>query len=328
MDEADRLCDRIAIVDHGKLKALDSPLKLKASIPGKNVLEVSFAAAPEGWLERLRALPEVESVTGQDLVFRIASNGGPATTTGAAGHGGARGRHGALAVGPEHDARRRLRALRRPPAPRRAAGGGAVRQLLHHAARGRGSRHAPNLGHHRARAAALPAQPDPDGRVARLPRSCSSWSSATPSAASCRTSRSASSTRTGISRRCKLRELCGAIAANARTFETVEYADPGQALADLRNGRLNGVLTIPPEFSRRVLEKDDPRVALIEDNTDNFVAATLGATFDGLVGALNQQALALRAGSRPSSRSISSRSTPTSRTSSTCCPGRSCSRSS
>ena len=42
MDEADKLCDRIAIVDHGELKALDSPLKLKASIPGKNVLEVSF----------------------------------------------------------------------------------------------------------------------------------------------------------------------------------------------------------------------------------------------------------------------------------------------
>ena len=36
MDEADKLCDRIAIVDHGELKALDSPLKLKMSIPGKN----------------------------------------------------------------------------------------------------------------------------------------------------------------------------------------------------------------------------------------------------------------------------------------------------
>ena len=48
MDEADKLCDRIAIVDHGELKALDSPLKLKASIPGKNVLEVSFSAAPAG----------------------------------------------------------------------------------------------------------------------------------------------------------------------------------------------------------------------------------------------------------------------------------------
>jgi ABC-2 type transport system ATP-binding protein len=34
MDEADKLCDRIAIVDHGKLVALDTPAALKASIPG------------------------------------------------------------------------------------------------------------------------------------------------------------------------------------------------------------------------------------------------------------------------------------------------------
>ncbi len=37
MDEADKLCDRIAIVDHGELKALDSPERLKASIPGDHV---------------------------------------------------------------------------------------------------------------------------------------------------------------------------------------------------------------------------------------------------------------------------------------------------
>src|SRR6185503_14881355 len=56
MDEADKLCDRIAIVDHGELKALDSPMKLKTSIPGKNVLEVSFTTVPEGWVERLQRL--------------------------------------------------------------------------------------------------------------------------------------------------------------------------------------------------------------------------------------------------------------------------------
>src|SRR5882724_2371109 len=60
MDEADKLCDRIAIVDHGDLKALDSPLKLKASIPGKNSVEVSFSATPPDWTERLRAMPDVE----------------------------------------------------------------------------------------------------------------------------------------------------------------------------------------------------------------------------------------------------------------------------
>src|ERR1700693_5217039 len=40
MDEADRLCDRIAIVDHGKPVALDAPTALKASVPGSNVIEV------------------------------------------------------------------------------------------------------------------------------------------------------------------------------------------------------------------------------------------------------------------------------------------------
>jgi ABC-2 type transport system ATP-binding protein len=81
MDEADKLCDRIAIVDHGRLMALDSPMRLKASIPGKNVLEVSFATPPEGWERTLATLPNVESVTGQHDLFRIASNNGPATTT-------------------------------------------------------------------------------------------------------------------------------------------------------------------------------------------------------------------------------------------------------
>src|SRR5262245_1260212 len=79
MDEADRLCDRIAIVDHGKVVALDSPLKLKASIPGKNVLEVSFSDIPPKWPEKLGALPDVADVKSDDRVYRIASHNGPRT---------------------------------------------------------------------------------------------------------------------------------------------------------------------------------------------------------------------------------------------------------
>ena len=82
MDEADKLCDRVAIVDHGKLVALDSPLKLKASIPGKNILEISFSDVPPGWLEALKALPDVADVKADDHVFRISSNNGPRTTLG------------------------------------------------------------------------------------------------------------------------------------------------------------------------------------------------------------------------------------------------------
>src|SRR5438876_11345218 len=61
----------------------------------------------------------------------------------------------------------------------------------------------------------------------------------------------------------KVRELTSALASGARTIDTVDYADPGRALEDLRDGRVNGVLTIPPEFSRRVPGKHQPRVAVV-----------------------------------------------------------------
>ncbi|HWW89060.1 MAG TPA: ABC transporter permease [Vicinamibacterales bacterium] len=86
----------------------------------------------------------------------------------------------------------------------------------------------------------------------------------------------------------KVRELASAVASGARTIDTIDYVDQGQALSDLRNGRVNGVLTIPPEFSRRVLDRNEPRVALIEDNTDNFVASSLAATIGSFVTAYGQ----------------------------------------
>ena len=87
----------------------------------------------------------------------------------------------------------------------------------------------------------------------------------------------------------KLREMFGAIATNARTFVAVEYTDPQQALKDLREGKINGVLNIPPEFSRRVLARAAPQVALIEDNTDNFSVGTLQGLFSELVATYNQR---------------------------------------
>src|SRR6185295_6410354 len=71
----------------------------------------------------------------------------------------------------------------------------------------------------------------------------------------------------------------------------VDYADQGSAISDLRNGRVNGVLTIPAEFSRRVLAKNQPRVALIEDNTDNFVSSALAATLGSMLVTYNQPAM-------------------------------------
>lgn len=82
MDEADRLCDRVAIVDHGKLVALDTPAALKASVPGSNVIEVQFENPPADWETRLRQLKAVTSVQSESAgMYRVLSSNGSQTTT-------------------------------------------------------------------------------------------------------------------------------------------------------------------------------------------------------------------------------------------------------
>ncbi len=82
MEEADRLCDRIAIVDHGKLVALGTPVELKQSVPGSNVVEVQFATEREEWQTRLEALSGVTEVESQSAgMFRVLTSNGSQTTT-------------------------------------------------------------------------------------------------------------------------------------------------------------------------------------------------------------------------------------------------------
>jgi ABC-2 type transport system ATP-binding protein len=82
MDEADRLCDRIAIVDHGKLVALDTPMALKASVPGTNVVEAQFAQESPEWPARLKQLSGVTSVESQSAgMYRLLTSNGSLTTT-------------------------------------------------------------------------------------------------------------------------------------------------------------------------------------------------------------------------------------------------------
>jgi len=82
MDEADRLCDRIAIVDHGKLVALDTPHALKTSIPGSSVIEAQFIHPPADWQKTLESLAGVKSVQpeGADM-YRVLTEDGSRTTT-------------------------------------------------------------------------------------------------------------------------------------------------------------------------------------------------------------------------------------------------------
>ncbi|MHB1675393.1 MAG: ABC transporter ATP-binding protein [Acidobacteriaceae bacterium] len=82
MDEADRLCDRIAIVDHGKLVALDTPMALKASVPGTNVVEAQFSEESTEWPSRLQQLSGVTSVESQSAgMYRLLTSNGSLTTT-------------------------------------------------------------------------------------------------------------------------------------------------------------------------------------------------------------------------------------------------------
>ena len=93
----------------------------------------------------------------------------------------------------------------------------------------------------------------------------------------------------------QLKEMFQAVAANAQTFDTVAYADSAAALRDLREGKIQGVLDIPPQFSRKVLAGANPRVVLAEDNTDQFSSAAMEGTMATLLPAYNQRAPAPRA---------------------------------
>jgi ABC-2 type transport system ATP-binding protein len=66
MEEADALCHRLAIVDHGKIIALDTPQQLKASIPGGYLLRLRFGNQTPELLQRLQSLAGVREVRSND----------------------------------------------------------------------------------------------------------------------------------------------------------------------------------------------------------------------------------------------------------------------
>jgi ABC-2 type transport system permease protein len=86
----------------------------------------------------------------------------------------------------------------------------------------------------------------------------------------------------------KVREAFDSVRTNMRTFEPVYYNDPKTAMDDVRNGKIQGAVIIPPQYSRRVYEQDQPRIALVVDNSDNFMSSTLEDELASITAALNQ----------------------------------------
>jgi ABC-2 type transport system permease protein len=86
----------------------------------------------------------------------------------------------------------------------------------------------------------------------------------------------------------KIREALDAVSSNARTFRPIYYDSDRVAMEDVRNGKLDGAIVIPPQFSERVYDQNRPQLALIVDNSDNFMSSTLESQLTELTQALNQ----------------------------------------
>jgi ABC-2 type transport system permease protein len=86
----------------------------------------------------------------------------------------------------------------------------------------------------------------------------------------------------------RIKEAFDSVRATSRTFVAVPYDDEVRAREDVRDGRIQGAVIIPAQYSTRVYEKNHPRIALIVDNSDNFMSSTLTSTMTELTDALNQ----------------------------------------
>ncbi len=79
LEEADNLCDRIAIIDHGKIVALDTPLALKESLGG-DIIEIHVdRPAEDGLAAALGAIPNVKQVLPVDGGYRLTAANGEET---------------------------------------------------------------------------------------------------------------------------------------------------------------------------------------------------------------------------------------------------------
>ncbi|HEY4304582.1 MAG TPA: ATP-binding cassette domain-containing protein [Gemmatimonadaceae bacterium] len=76
MEEADKLCDRIAIVDRGELLELDTPEALKQRAPGGMMIELTLSVDAQSVVDVARAVDGVSRVEAQGKVLRVYSDRG------------------------------------------------------------------------------------------------------------------------------------------------------------------------------------------------------------------------------------------------------------
>ena len=85
----------------------------------------------------------------------------------------------------------------------------------------------------------------------------------------------------------KVREMFEGIATGPKTFKIVQYDSLSQATHDLQTGKVRGLIVIPHDFSRRFYQRDRPRIAFTEDNTDQFISSAILERVQQMVQELN-----------------------------------------
>lgn len=71
IEEASQICNRVAIINHGKIAAIDTPEKLKKTVRSLQSVEVAFEETPLEALKHLKALPNVREVVKEGDKFRL-----------------------------------------------------------------------------------------------------------------------------------------------------------------------------------------------------------------------------------------------------------------
>jgi ABC-2 type transport system permease protein len=92
----------------------------------------------------------------------------------------------------------------------------------------------------------------------------------------------------------RIREAFDSVRVNIRTFVPIDYDDEKKAVQDVRNGKLQGAVIIPPQYSQHVYEENHPRIGLVVDNSDNFMSSAVESELADLTNALNQPTVSPR----------------------------------
>ncbi len=233
-------------------RPVDSPLKLKTSIPGQNTVEVSFSSVPAGWIETLRRLPDVQAVGSEDHIFRLSTRNGPAHHPGLNGGGGAVPTS-RCSPSPSMAPPWTTSSSTTPAAACATSCSGVGRGQPVHAEAQLDGTHLAIIEREMRRFRRSPVliamsmvMPIVQlvvlgyafgGNVKHLKVAIVDQDHGVPAV--------------------RVREMASGGGVGARAPSTSFYADPGQALTDLGTVYVNGVLTIPPDFSRLGLARNE-----------------------------------------------------------------------